>query len=245
MAATRDLTDIPQRPGAEFGYPAKTGLRFFKKAILAVTAAGLAVPAGHADAVAIVGLVETHVDNRDGADGAQKVVGLKGVFGFTLSATQADIGRNVYATDDAAITFDGSGTKLRLGKVVGVTDGKTWIDVGLAAAQPSILGTRLTTLVGTPVTRIVSPVAGRMRKIWSVIDGVLTTGNATVAVAINGVAVTDGQLTITQAGSAAGDVDSAVPSAANLVAIGDVISFTVGGTNATATPASIALEIAQ
>ena len=242
MAATRDMTDIDQRIGPDFGYPAKTGLRFYKKAILAVTAAGLAVPAGHADAVAIIGLVETHVDNRDGADGAQNVVGLKGIFGFTLAATAADIGKQVFAADDADIGFDEAG--LLLGRVVGVEGGKTWIDV-TGTIDPAFLTARLTTLVGTPVTRIISPVAGEMRKISSVIDGVLTTGDATITVAINGVAVTGGVITVTQAGSAAGDVDEAEPSALNKVAVGDVISFTVGGTNATATPASMLVEIAQ
>jgi len=242
MAATRDRTDIAQRAGGDFGYPAKTGLRFFKKAILAVTAAGLAVPAGHADAIAIVGLVALHVDNRDGADGDQNVIGLKGIFGFDLEATAADIGRKVYAADDEDIDFEEAG--LLLGHVVGVGEGKTWIDV-TGTKDPAFLTARIATLVGAGVTRIVSGVAGEMRKISSVIDGVLTTGNATITVAINGVPVTGGVVTVTQAGSAAGDIDTAEPSAANMVAVGDVISFTVGGTNATATPASLLVEIAQ
>ncbi len=247
MAATKDMS-LPQRTGEDFGYPAKAGLRYYKHALLAATAAGLAVPAGHVDAVAIAGLVDTHVDNRDGVDGAQNVVGRRGIFGFGLAATPADIDRDVYAVDDGAVSFDGSGGRLVVGKVVGIGGGRTWVDVagsGAAGQMLTPLDVRIATLVGVTVTRTVSPVPGRIRKIWSVTDGVLTTGNATITAAINGVAVTNGVVTITQAGSAAGDVDFAVPTAANLVAAGDVISLTVGGTNATATPATVILEIVQ
>lgn len=81
------------------------------------------------------------------------------------------------------------------------------------------------------VKRIVSPVAGTIDKIYSVIDGALTTGDATLTAKIGAVAVTDGVITVTQAASAAGDVDSVTPSAAKTVAVGNVISITVGGTN--------------
>lgn len=110
-------------------------------------------------------------------------------------------------------------------------------------ANKVCLSTRITTLVGTGVYRIVSPVAGTITKIWSVIDGVLTTGNATLTAKIGATAVTNGLVTITQAGSAAGDVDSATPTALNVVAVGDVVSFTVGGTNATASSAEVSFLI--
>lgn len=88
-------------------------------------------------------------------------------------------------------------------------------------------------LVGanTQVKRVVAPVAGDIAAIRSVISGALTTGDATLTAAINGTPVTGGALTVTQSGSAAGDVDTVTPSAANTVAVGDVISITVGGTN--------------
>jgi len=110
-------------------------------------------------------------------------------------------------------------------------------------ANKVCLSTRVTTLVGTGVYRIVSPVAGTITKMWSVIDGVLTTGNATLTGKIGATAITNGVITITQAGSAAGDVDSATPSALHIVAVGDVISVTVGGTNATASSAEVSYLI--
>jgi len=68
---------------------------------------------------------------------------------------------------------------------------------------------------------------------WTVIDGALATGNATVTMAVGGVGVTGGVVTITQSGSAADDVAFAVPSAANDCDAREVITGTVGGTSTT------------
>jgi hypothetical protein len=105
------------------------------------------------------------------------------------------------------------------------------------------LNVTVTTLVGTGVYRVASPVAGTIVKIQSIIEGVLTTGDATLTGKIATVAITTGVLTITQAGSAAGDVDVCLPSAANVVAVGSDINFTVGGSNATATVARVTILI--
>lgn len=87
---------------------------------------------------------------------------------------------------------------------------------------------------GTPIAaRAVSPVRGKVIKTGSVLYAAITTADATVAVAINGAAVTGGGFTIPQASSAAGDVASAVPTAANNINEGDQISFTPSGASGT------------
>ena len=73
--------------------------------------------------------------------------------------------------------------------------------------------------------------AATLASLTSVITGALTTGDATATAAIGGTAVTGGVLTITQASSAAGDIDSVSPTAANALVDGDVLTLTVGGTN--------------
>jgi hypothetical protein len=100
-------------------------------------------------------------------------------------------------------------------------------------------------LVGadTKVLRIVSPVAGDIAAIRTVLNGALTTGDATLTGKIGADAITTGVVTITQAGSAAGDVDSAIPTAAKTVAVGDVISVTVGGTNDAAVTGEVMVVI--
>lgn len=93
------------------------------------------------------------------------------------------------------------------------------------------------------VKRVVSPVAGTIEKIYSTINGALTVGDATLTGKIGAVAITNGVVTITQAASAAGDVDVATPTAARTVAVGDVISVTVGGTQTAAKLADVSILI--
>jgi hypothetical protein len=71
--------------------------------------------------------------------------------------------------------------------------------------------------------------AGKITSIKTIIDGAVGTADVTITPSINGTPVTNGVVTIATSGSAAGDQDSATPSAANTVAIGDKISFVVTG----------------
>lgn len=85
------------------------------------------------------------------------------------------------------------------------------------------------------------------------LSGALTIGDATITAAIETIAadgtvasstdVTGGLLTITQAGSAAGDFDSASPTGAYTLNDGDVLKFTVGGTNTAAVFADLTFEV--
>jgi hypothetical protein len=126
-----------------------------------------------------------------------------------------------------------AGALLAASNLADLADAATARDELGGGANKMLLEIRDIDLVGanTEVKRVVSPIAGTIEKIYSVIDGALTTGNATLTAKIGATAVTDGAITVTQAGSAAGDVDSVTPSAANVLAVGDVLSITVGGTN--------------
>ena len=76
---------------------------------------------------------------------------------------------------------------------------------------------------------LVSPHAGAISKIYSVIDGAVGTADITITASIGATPVTGGVVTIAMAGSAAGDVDVATPSAANVVTAGQAIKLTVAG----------------
>lgn len=76
---------------------------------------------------------------------------------------------------------------------------------------------------------VVSPHAGAISKIWTVTDGAVGTADITVTASIGGSAVTNGVVTIATSGSAAGDVDSATPTAANTVTAGQAIKLAVAG----------------
>jgi hypothetical protein len=126
-----------------------------------------------------------------------------------------------------------AGALLAASNLSDLADAATARDELGGGANKMLLEIRDIDLVGAnaEVKRVVSPIAGTIEKIYSVIDGALTTGNATLTAKIGAVAVTDGAITVTQAASAAGDVDVATPSAANVLEVGDVLSITVGGTN--------------
>lgn len=83
---------------------------------------------------------------------------------------------------------------------------------------------------------VVCPHAGDIKKIWTVTDDVVSTADITITPAIGATPVTDGVVTIATAGSAAGDVDSATPSAANTVTAGQAVKFTVTGGGAGGAP---------
>jgi hypothetical protein len=220
-------------------------------AIVMRNASGYAVKGATALGLQGVGRAEERADNSDGSAGDLAIKIRSGVFRFANSSssdeiTDADIGRVCYAVDDQTVAKTaGSGTRSPAGIVVDVDDNGVHVlfdeEVlgAYLAGRKYLVQIRVATLVGSNSYYGLAPFAGRVTKIWSITEGVLTTGDATLTAKINGTAITGGVLTITQSGSAAGDVDSATPTAANVVAEGDKLSATVGGTNATATPANV------
>lgn len=165
------------------------------------------------------------------------------------------------ADDQTAAKTDGTATRSVMGKCLGVdaADGQVIVDVGplgmpdgdvVAANNLSDLANASTArgnlavsdsftflvsdLVGANAQRMgfVAPKACTITKIYSVLAGhALAAGNATLTAKIAGVAVTNGVVTITQSGSAIGDVDVATPSAANTATAGQFVEVLVGGTN--------------
>lgn len=83
---------------------------------------------------------------------------------------------------------------------------------------------------------MVSPHAGTISKIWTVIDGAVSSADITVTANIGVTGVTNGVVTIATAASAAGDIDSATPTAANAVTAGQAINFVVAGGGAGGAP---------
>lgn len=98
--------------------------------------------------------------------------------------------------------------------------------------------------LGTAKTRYVAcPVQGKLKAILSTLD-VAVDGDNVLTVAINAVAVTGGTVTHLASGSAAGELKYAVPTAANSVKRGSVISVATDGGGA-AGQARVTLLIEQ
>jgi hypothetical protein len=101
------------------------------------------------------------------------------------------------------------------------------------------VGCHSASIGASPIAAYVrAPFRGRLIAVGGVTGGTITTADCTVAVAINGTAVTGGGFTITQSGAAAGQNFNAVPTAANVVNEDDVISFTPSGASGASIPGS-------
>lgn len=83
---------------------------------------------------------------------------------------------------------------------------------------------------------LLSPFAGTISSIQTVIDGVVSTADITVTGKIGSTAITNGVVTIATSGSAAGDVDVATPTAANVITAGAAMNFVVTGGGAGGSP---------
>ena len=67
-------------------------------------------------------------------------------------------------------------------------------------------------------TYVAVPDGGKVIKIITALQGAVSGGDAAITFEIGGTAITGGAITVTQSGSAAGDIDTATPTAANEVA---------------------------
>jgi hypothetical protein len=78
------------------------------------------------------------------------------------------------------------------------------------------------------------PDGGKIIKIITALQGAITSVNAGISFEIGGTAVTGGGITVAYSGSAAGDVDTAEPTAANDLSEDGTIEMITDGASATA-----------
>ena len=92
-------------------------------------------------------------------------------------------------------------------------------------------------------TWIVAPMAGNITKFYTVINGAIATADAVLTLEIAGTPVTDGVITIANAGSAAGDVDVVSPTAARAITAGAAIEIVNAGASTNTIIAWVTLVI--
>lgn len=86
------------------------------------------------------------------------------------------------------------------------------------------------------------PDNGKVIKVVSVLNGALTTANEVLTVK-NGSGTSMGTITLTQSGSAAGDIDTLSPTANNSVLDGSFIEIETDGGNASAVSATVTVIV--
>lgn len=84
---------------------------------------------------------------------------------------------------------------------------------------------------------------GKIKRILSVIDGTIATADADLTTKIGGTAVTGGLITVTASGSAAGDVDSATPTALNTFTATQPIEVETDGASTNAITVVVTFEL--
>ena len=90
---------------------------------------------------------------------------------------------------------------------------------------------------------VVAPTASKITGISSVIDGAIATADAAITTEIGGVAVTGGAITIANSGSAAGDVDTATPTALNTLTANQAIEIITDGASTNTVIATFTVEL--
>ena len=78
-------------------------------------------------------------------------------------------------------------------------------------------------------TYVAVPDGGKVIKIITALQGAISGGNAAISFEIGGTAITGGGITVAHSGSAAGDIDTAEPTAANQVEEGGSIEMITDG----------------
>lgn len=131
MASTSDR-DTLRRDGVGFVLPVAAAVRLFAGRMVGLNANGYAVAGDSAAAVAIVGIAQERVDNRNGADGEQSIDVRRGTFQLKAGAagiTRAAYGQPVKAVDDGSVALVGADTAAIVAGIVRDVDaGGVWVE---------------------------------------------------------------------------------------------------------------------
>jgi len=176
------------------------------------------------------GVVQDSISYNNGTGLVVLPAGLTVTAGaVALGSTLAVTGATTMAAASATALTASTSLTVTGATVVGLEESLTFTIADLAAA-------------GTYY--IVSPWSGTIVKAHAILNGALTTGNAVLTGNIAGAAITNGVITLVQAASAAGDIFTATPTAANTVVAGtSKINFVRSGTNDAAVSCTITLLI--
>jgi hypothetical protein len=234
-------------------YTVATGATIYQGSGVALNGSGLLVHASDATAKKTVGRAEATI--LSAAAGVTLKV-RQGIVNWNAAGSGTPVAANrwqiCYWADDQTITMtpgtlvaglvynvDTFGVKVLVGLgpigESGASSGESFLTLNLASTKAADAG----------VYYLASPIAGTITNLQTILNAALATGNATATVAINGTNITGGVVTMVQASSAAGQVNSAQPTALNTIAVGDQIKVTIGGTSTATGGATLTLTVAR
>ena len=126
---------------------------------------------------------------------------------------------------------------------IGAKGSESDITATAAELNTVVLTTRLDDISTASSAYVVSPFAGTLSKVYSVIDGTIATADAVLTINVNGGIDVTNRITIAYRGSGAGDVDSCTPDDNNTVAVGDYLKVTTDGASTNTVSAVISFVI--
>ena len=122
--------------------------------------------------------------------------------------------------------------------VAAATANQLYVSNGSGSGAWTSIEVPLTTIIHDVSTAetvyVPTPYAGTITKVISVLEGAIGTADATVTVK-NAAGSSMGTITVATSGSAAGDIDTLVPSSNNTVAADSFISIETDGASTTST----------
>ena len=133
MAALTAGRKTPQRDAEEFGRDVAANVVIYSGAMVALNAAGYAVPAAANAVFKTDGHAEETVSNLGGADGAKKVLVRKKTYRFANSAgcdliKGADLLTNCFVVDDQTVAkTNNAGARPIAGLIVDVDSVGVWV----------------------------------------------------------------------------------------------------------------------
>jgi len=140
MTALTAPRNTPQRSGGpqfyNLDFPVRASAVCHQGA-LAVLQAGYAAPGTATTGLVAIGRFEDSYNNTGGAAGAIQAVVKPGIFKFANSSaadliSQADSGNDCFIVDDQTVAkTNGSNTRSRAGKIVGIDSDGVWVQIGL------------------------------------------------------------------------------------------------------------------
>jgi len=146
---------------------------------------------------------------------------------------------NLTVDDIITVIGDQGGYSIR---VDSITSGSVATELS-ALSGPIYLQFKINDISTADSEFVVSPCDGIISRVKSVLYGTIATADAAVGLEIAGTDVTGGQLTVAYSGSAAGDVDESVATAANAVSEGTAIECDTSGASTNAIPIVVIVEI--
>lgn len=156
-----------------------------------------------------------------------------------LSITEASAGVLTWdGTDWRRIGVTTTASSAELNTMDGIT-------ASTAELNQYVVTTSIVDLDTNATYYVVMPHAGTIDTISSVIHAQIATGDATITCNIGATPITGGAITVTQSGSAAGDVDTVSPSAAKTVTAGQAVNCAVTGSNTGAARVTLSFTVTR